>query len=95
MASGSKKVIYAALLGNSLVAATKFVAAAVTGSSAMLSEGIHSLVNISVDMADTATAGDIEKAIAAFDRRIKSRFPAIKRVFVEAEARSRKSKIES
>ncbi len=50
------------------------------------------LVNISVDMADQATAGDIEKAIAAFDRRIKSRFPAIKRVFVEAEARSRRSK---
>ncbi|MGD8269126.1 MAG: cation diffusion facilitator family transporter [Desulfobacterales bacterium] len=49
------------------------------------------LVNVSVDMADKATAGEIEKAIAVFDQRIKSTFPAIKRVFVEAEARSRRS----
>ena len=49
------------------------------------------LVNVSVDMADKATAGEIEKAIDTFDQRIKSTFPAIKRVFVEAEARSRRS----
>jgi len=45
MAAGSKKVIYAALIGNGLIAITKFFAAAYTGSSAMLSEGIHSLVD--------------------------------------------------
>ena len=45
MASGSKKVIYAALIGNGLIAITKFAAATYTGSSAMLSEGIHSLVD--------------------------------------------------
>ncbi len=43
--SGSKKVIYAALVGNSLIAVTKLGAAAITGSSAMLSEGIHSIVD--------------------------------------------------
>ena len=45
MASGSKKVIFAALIGNSLISITKFVASFMTGSSAMLSEGIHSLVD--------------------------------------------------
>jgi cation diffusion facilitator family transporter len=45
--SSSKIVIYAALLGNLLVALTKFGAAWWTGSSAMLSEGLHSLVDTS------------------------------------------------
>jgi len=43
--SGSKKVIYAALAGNVLIAVSKLATAAVTGSSAMLSEGIHSVVD--------------------------------------------------
>jgi cation diffusion facilitator family transporter len=45
MASGSKKVIIAALIGNALISITKFAAALITRSSAMLSEGIHSLVD--------------------------------------------------
>jgi cation diffusion facilitator family transporter len=45
VASGSKKVIYAALIGNSLIAVTKFIAAFLTRSSAMFSEAIHSVVD--------------------------------------------------
>jgi cation diffusion facilitator family transporter len=43
--SSSKKVIFAALVGNFLIALTKFAAFFITKSSAMLSEGVHSLVD--------------------------------------------------
>ncbi len=43
--SESAVVVYAALAANLLITVTKFGAAAFTGSAAMLSEGIHSLVD--------------------------------------------------
>ena len=43
--ASKKKFVFAALAGNALIAVTKFAASAMTGSSAMLSEAIHSLVD--------------------------------------------------
>jgi cation diffusion facilitator family transporter len=44
-ASGGTKAIIAALLANSGIAVTKFIAFAVSGSSAMLAEGVHSVAD--------------------------------------------------
>lgn len=41
--TSSKRVVYAALIANFLIAIAKFIAATVTGSSAMLSETYHSI----------------------------------------------------
>ncbi|MEM9933423.1 MAG: cation diffusion facilitator family transporter [Bacteroidota bacterium] len=45
MAGSAKGPIYAAIGANTAIAISKFIAAGISGSSAMLSEGIHSLVD--------------------------------------------------
>ena len=45
--SGSPVAVYSALVANFVIAITKFLASAVTGSSAMFSEGVHSVVDTS------------------------------------------------
>jgi len=68
MAGDSKVVIYAALIGNALIAVTKFAAAAITGSSAMLAEGIHSVV-------DTGNQGLLLHGLRRARRPPDARFP--------------------
>jgi cation diffusion facilitator family transporter len=45
MATESRKAVIAAIAGNLAIAVSKFIAAALSGSAAMLSEAIHSLVD--------------------------------------------------
>jgi len=66
--SSSQFVIIIALIGNSLVAVTKFIAATITGSSAMMSEGIHSLV-------DTGNQGLLLYGIARSKKPADDEFP--------------------
>ena len=68
-ASNSKLVILAALFGNGLIAITKFIAASLTGSSAMIAEGIHSVV-------DTGNQGLLLYVLKAAGRPADSQRPA-------------------
>ena len=45
------------------------------------------LVNVSADFAPDASSNDVESSIALLDKKIKERFPRVKRIFVEAESK--------
>jgi len=51
------------------------------------------LVNISVKFADDSSASDIERSIARLDSMIRTSFPTVKRVFIEAETLSERSSV--
>ncbi len=68
MANGSRIVSFATLIGKGMIAAIKFVAGALTGSSAMLAEGIHSA-------ADTGNQGLMLLGRARAERPPDARFP--------------------
>ena len=44
--AGSRRVLYVAIAAGFVIAAAKFFVATLTGSSAMLTEGVHSLVDM-------------------------------------------------
>jgi divalent metal cation (Fe/Co/Zn/Cd) transporter len=46
------------------------------------------LVNVSLDMADDLSAGEVERVSARLDRDLKARVPNVTRVFIEAQARA-------
>ena len=48
------------------------------------------LVNLDIDFADGLRTGEIEAAVDSVERRIKEAVPAVKRIFIEAEAISRR-----
>ncbi|HVU02251.1 MAG TPA: cation diffusion facilitator family transporter [Polyangiaceae bacterium] len=64
----SRRVVLAALAGNVLIALAKFVAAALSGSAAMLAEGVHSL-------ADTANQGLLLLGMGLSEKENPDRFP--------------------
>ena len=70
MAKGSRRVVLAALAGNGAIALAKFVAAGLSGSTAMLTEAIHSLVDtgdqilLLVGQSRAARPSDPARAIA-------------------------------
>jgi len=48
------------------------------------------LVTLGADFVDSVSADDVERQVAELDQQLKSRFPKIKRVLIEAEKMSRR-----
>jgi divalent metal cation (Fe/Co/Zn/Cd) transporter len=92
MSRSPRPVIYAALAGNLAIALVKLVAAVVSGSAAMLAEGVHSLVDcgnqgllvaLAVVMKKSTTRQEV---IDKLEKKIRRAHPRVKRVFVRVRA---------
>lgn len=100
--ANSRKVIYAALVGNMLIGESAHneanqeihkIAASFPGIqhvnevlTLQMGPGFI-LANISIDFVDQVSAAEVEQTIAAIDLEIKSKNLLVKRVFIEAEGR--------
>jgi len=46
------------------------------------------LLNVSLDFADRLSSAEVESHVSELERRIKERFPDVKRIFIEAQRSS-------
>jgi divalent metal cation (Fe/Co/Zn/Cd) transporter len=88
----SKKVIYAALAGNTLIAISKETMVQGDRRISHTNEVLNMhlgpdevLLNASFDFIDGLPAQEVEQAISEFERRIKQQHPSVSRVFIEAQ----------
>jgi divalent metal cation (Fe/Co/Zn/Cd) transporter len=76
MARSNRSIFYA-LLANIAIGITKFVAGGITKSAAMISEGVHSMVD--------CMTKQLNDGIAAIKDRIKKEFPKINYIIIQPE----------
>jgi divalent metal cation (Fe/Co/Zn/Cd) transporter len=95
----SKVAVVAAVVGNLLVAISKFVAAALTGSSAVEAVGEirtmfvgpkELLVNLDVEFRPGVDAPGMHASIARIESALKAAYPEVGNVYIEAASLSRR-----
>ena len=79
MATESRSLVVLALIANAVIAVVKFIAAGISGSSAMLAEGFHSV--------ETGLSGaQTEEVIDRIEASVQRVVPVAIRIFVEMES---------